>query len=111
MFNQLIRPRLRVLIPDIYKNITYNLDEDSYSLAEQQDFVRKRFVKSWDELFEGFKVSDIFTIYAFNVDDVFEDTLTTQNYRSLLTQAVDVVIRPWEKYILTLKYSEVSLFY
>lgn len=106
-----MRPRLRVLIPDIYKNITYNLDEDSYSLSEQQDFVRKRFIKSWDELFEGFKVGNIFTIYALNADDVLKDTLTTQNYRSLLNQAVDVVIRPWEKYILTLKYSEVSSFY
>lgn len=50
-----------MIIPDVYKDITYDLDEDSYSLAEQQDLVRKRFVKSWDDLLDGFKVCS-FTI-------------------------------------------------
>lgn len=36
-----------------------------------------------------------------------KDSLTPSNYRALLNQAVDVLLRPWEKFILTLKYTEV----
>lgn len=56
LFNQLIRPRLRNLIPDIYKEVSYALDEDSYLLAESQDHVRKRFTKAWENILDGFKV-------------------------------------------------------
>lgn len=56
LFNQLIRPRLRNLIPDVYRDVSYVLDEDGYANAEYQDLVRKRFVKAWEGLVEGFKV-------------------------------------------------------
>lgn len=56
LFNQLIRPRLRNLIPDVYKDVSYVLDEDGYASAEYQDLVRKRFVKAWEGLVDGFKV-------------------------------------------------------
>ena len=56
LFNQLLRPKLRTFIPDIYKDMTYILDDDTYAAAELQDVVRKRFVKSWESLIEGYKV-------------------------------------------------------
>lgn len=56
MFNQLMRPKLRTLIPDIYKDVSYVLDDDSYSAADYQDTVRKRFVKTWESLLDGYKV-------------------------------------------------------
>jgi hypothetical protein len=46
LFNQLIRPRLRALLQDVYKDQTYLLDEDGYAVAESNDLVRKRFVKA-----------------------------------------------------------------
>ena len=52
-----MRPRLRTLIPDVYKDVSYVLDEDTYNSAESQDLVRKRFVKAWEGLAEGYKVS------------------------------------------------------
>lgn len=54
-----MRPRLRTLIPDIYKDVSYVLDEDGYATAEYQDTVRKRFVKVWEGLTNGYKVSFI----------------------------------------------------
>lgn len=36
------------------------LDEDSYALAEQQDVVRKRFVRAWDGLADNLKVRNIY---------------------------------------------------
>jgi hypothetical protein len=56
LFNQLLRPKLRTLIIDVYKDVSYVLDEDGYAAAEYQDVVRKRFVKAWEGLVEGYKV-------------------------------------------------------
>lgn len=56
MFNQLLRPKLRNLLSDVFKDVSYVLDDDSYSAAEYQDVVRKRFVKAWEGLVDGYKV-------------------------------------------------------
>lgn len=58
LFNQLLRPKLRTFLLDVYKEVSYVLDEDGYATAEYQDVVRKRFVKQFDTLFEGYKVID-----------------------------------------------------
>ncbi|KAJ8590363.1 COG4-domain-containing protein [Rhizopogon salebrosus TDB-379] len=91
LFNQLMRPKLRTLIPDVFKDVSYVLDDDSYATAEHQDLVRKRFVKTWEGLVDGYK-----------------DAFTDGNYRMLFGLALDVVARPWEKYILTLHFSELG---
>ncbi|KAF8061445.1 COG4 transport protein-domain-containing protein [Lyophyllum atratum] len=90
MFNQLMRPKLRTLIPDVYKDVSYLLDDDAYSAAEYQDAVRKRFIKAWENLVDGYK-----------------ETFTENNYRLFFGLTLDVVLRPWEKFILTLKFTEV----
>lgn len=56
LFNQLLRPKLRTFIADIYKDVSYVLDDDSYAAVELQDVVRKRFVKAWEALIDGYKV-------------------------------------------------------
>ena len=69
LFNQLMRPRLRTLIPDVYKDVSYVLDEDGYATAEYQDTVRKRFMKVWDGLTDGYKVS----YYGFHKTDTYTE--------------------------------------
>ncbi|OAX40804.1 COG4-domain-containing protein [Rhizopogon vinicolor AM-OR11-026] len=91
LFNQLMRPKLRTLIPDVFKDVSYVLDEDSYAAAEHHDLVRKRFVKTWEGLVDGYK-----------------DAFTDSNYRMLFGLALDVIARPWEKYILTLHFTELG---
>jgi hypothetical protein len=59
LFNQLTRPRLRGLLDDCYRDISYELDEDAFALAEEDDLVRKRFIRSWEALVEGYKVSRV----------------------------------------------------
>lgn len=56
LFNQLLRPKLRTLLADVYKDVSYVLDDDAYAAAEYQDVVRKRFIKAWGGLAEGYKV-------------------------------------------------------
>ncbi|KAG8893470.1 hypothetical protein FRB99_001920 [Tulasnella sp. 403] len=91
LFNQLARPKLRSLVVEVYKDVSYLLEEDSYAAAEYQDTVRKRFVKAWDALVDGFK-----------------DTFTERNYRAFFSQAVEILVRPWEKHILSMKFTELG---
>ncbi|KAF9562129.1 COG4-domain-containing protein [Agrocybe pediades] len=91
LFNQLLRPKLRNLIPDVYKDVSYVLDEDGYAAAEYQDVVRKRFIKGWETLVDGYK-------------DTFSDT----NYRLFFGLALDFLLKPWEKFVMNLKYSELG---
>lgn len=62
LFNQLMRPKLRTLISDVYKDVSYVLDDDAYSAAEYKDVVRKRFIKAWESLVDGYKVDVLLSI-------------------------------------------------
>lgn len=57
LFNQVVRPKLRPLLSDVYKDVSYKLDEDGYNEAEYRDEVRKRFSRGWDGLLSGFQAS------------------------------------------------------
>ncbi|KAJ7273448.1 COG4 transport protein-domain-containing protein [Mycena haematopus] len=91
LFNQLMRPKLRNLIIDVYKDVSYILDDDSYSAAEYNDVVRKRFIKAWEGLVDGYK-----------------DTFTESNYRLFFGLALDVLLRPWEKFMMGFKFTELG---
>ncbi|KIM48961.1 hypothetical protein M413DRAFT_59758 [Hebeloma cylindrosporum] len=91
LFNQLLRPKFRNFIPDIYKDISYVLDEDGYSTADYQDLARKRFIKAWEILVDGYK-----------------DALSEGNYRLFIGLALDVLLRPWEKFVMGVKYTELG---
>ncbi|KAJ9104524.1 hypothetical protein QFC21_002020 [Naganishia friedmannii] len=75
LFNQLTRPGLRSLLEDVYKGISYVLDDDGYAEAEEQDLVRKRFIANWAPLVDGYK-----------------DTLTDANYQMFFNMTVDVLL-------------------
>jgi len=91
LFNQLMRPKLRTLVVDVYRDVSYALDDDGYTAAEYQDLIRKRFVKAWEGLIDGYK-----------------EPFTESNYRLFFGLALDVILRPWEKAILSLKYTELG---
>lgn len=63
LFNQLLRPRLRPILSDVYKDVTYLLDEEAYAEAEYHDVVRKRFVKAWEGMMSGYRVRLLSSTY------------------------------------------------
>ncbi|TFK72569.1 COG4-domain-containing protein [Pluteus cervinus] len=89
LFNQLIRPRLRTFISDVYRDVSYALDDPADAAAEYQDNVRKRFIQGWEGLVEGYK-----------------DMCTENNYQLLFGLILDVIIRPWEKLVLSMKFNQ-----
>jgi hypothetical protein len=56
LFNQLLRPRLRNLTAEVFKDISYVLDDEAYSTIDNQEYVRKRFIRAWESVVEGYKV-------------------------------------------------------
>jgi hypothetical protein len=103
-----MRQKLLTLISDVYKDVTYVLDDDDYSAAEYQDVVRKRFVKSWESLTDGYKVTNCTVSRSIVLGTLFpQDIFTEGNYRLIFGLALDVVLRPWERFIMSLKFSEV----
>lgn len=105
-----MRPKLRTLVQDVYKDISYVLDDDNYSAAEYQDVVRKRFIKSWESLADGYKVLWMSRWPPITVlNKASQDTFSESNYRLIFGLALDVLLRPWEKYVMGLKFTEVCL--
>ncbi|KAF9533336.1 COG4 transport protein-domain-containing protein [Crepidotus variabilis] len=91
LFNQLVRPKMRTFISDMYKDTSYVLDEDGYATADYQDLTRKRFIRGWEALIDGYK-----------------DNLCDSNFRIFTSLVLDVLLKPWEKYIMGLKYTELG---
>ncbi|GHJ84675.1 hypothetical protein NliqN6_1077 [Naganishia liquefaciens] len=91
LFNQLTRPGLRSLLEDVYRGVSYMLDDDGYAEAEEEDLVRKRFVASWAPLVDGYK-----------------DTLTEINYQSFFDMTVETLVRPWEKMVQGMRFTELG---
>ncbi|WRT64259.1 uncharacterized protein IL334_001190 [Kwoniella shivajii] len=91
LFNQLIKPRLRGLLDDCYREVTYLLDEDTFAEADESDLVRKRFVRGWEILVDGYK-----------------DSLTDHNYQTFFNLTVEALVRPWEKMIQSMRFTELG---
>lgn len=86
-----MRPRLRTQLSDCYKDASYTLDEDSYGEAEYADIVRKRFIKSWDQLMEPYR-----------------EPFTAFNYSQIFMLSVGVLSRLWESQIRSMKFTELG---
>lgn len=91
LFNQLTRPRLRPILDEAYRDVNYVLDDDAFQEAEELDLVRKRFVKSWDSLILGYR-----------------ETFTEHNFQTFFSLAVEVLVRHWEKMILSMRFTELG---
>lgn len=44
------------MLDDCFKDVKYDLDEDSFAISEEDDLFRKRFIRSWESLVDGYKV-------------------------------------------------------
>lgn len=58
LFTQLTRPRLKAIVSEAYRDVSYALDDDAFAEAEYEDLVRRRFIKGWETVLAGYEVSD-----------------------------------------------------
>ena len=91
LFTQLTAGRLRGLLLETYRDVSYVLDDEAYSDAESRDLVRRRFVKAWDLVFHHFR-------------GVFTDA----NLNTYIGMALDALLKPWESMVLGMRFTELG---
>ncbi|KAM6500763.1 COG4 transport domain containing protein [Amanita muscaria] len=64
LFNQFLRPRLRNLIPEVFKDVSYVLNDEAYSTMEYREIIKKRFIRLWESALDGYKVRIFFSCHA-----------------------------------------------
>ncbi|KAJ3107915.1 Golgi transport complex subunit 4 [Phlyctochytrium planicorne] len=83
LFTQTIKPRLRILIQDSYKDVKYNLTDEEYSEQDAQDLFVKRFLNSFKK-----------------VVALYQKTFTDRNYNQTIAHCIDSFVKDWERHIL-----------
>lgn len=89
LFANVLRPRLRQLLDETYKDVRYVLDEDEFAEAEERDVVRRRFVRAWSALTEEYKAY-----------------LSDTNFQGLFALLLESLVRPWEKLAMGMSYTD-----
>ena len=107
LFNQLLRPRLRNLIVEVFKDVSYILDDETYSTIDNQEYVRKRFVRAWETVVECYKVGQFGYLYIYS-ETLPEECLMERNYAMVFGMAVELLPRPLEKMTTSMKFNEVG---
>jgi hypothetical protein len=91
LFVQTLKPRVRPLFQDSYKDIKYVLDDDEYAEQEGVDvFVRR------------------FKIGVEAVVDAYQKTLTENNWNKLMGLIIDSIAKQWEKIVMQTKFNQLG---
>lgn len=89
LFANVLRPRLRALLDETYKDVRYVLDEDEFADAEERDVVRRRFVRLWTALTDEYKAY-----------------LSDTNFQGLFALLLESLARPWERLAMGMQYTD-----
>ncbi|KAL1916355.1 uncharacterized protein VTP21DRAFT_5972 [Calcarisporiella thermophila] len=82
LFGQTIKPRLRPLFQEAYREVKYVLEEDEFHEADLSDVFVHRFRAGFSSLIA-----------------VYKETLTPQNFMKLMQHVLDALTKHWEKII------------
>ncbi|KAF9585781.1 Golgi transport complex subunit 4 [Lunasporangiospora selenospora] len=91
LFDRTIKPRLRPLLLEAYRDIKYVVTDEEYAEQESTNSFVNRFMSGLDGLVEPFK-----------------STLTEDNYNHIITSAVTSLCRTWEKMIFQSKFNKMG---
>lgn len=99
-FSTLLRARIRQLLSESLRDVSYVLNEDDYAIAEEEAsshggsslFVRK-LTRGWDQV-----------IHAVGYKDLF----TSDNWEVLLRLSIDALVQAWETWSFNVQYSELG---
>ncbi|KAJ3319595.1 Golgi transport complex subunit 4 [Blyttiomyces sp. JEL0837] len=91
LFNQSIKPRLRPMIQDAYKDLKFVLSEDEYSEQDAQNLFVKKLIANFNRLIT-----------------LFKKTYTERNYNQTMAHTVDSLTKEWERIIATMKFNQLG---
>jgi conserved oligomeric Golgi complex subunit 4 len=93
----------------VYKDQVYLLDEDGYAAAESNDLIRKRFVKASDPTILPLSEYSLFGQAWEALMSGPKSTFTEGNYRTFFGMAIEMLVKPWEKMLGIMKFTEVRV--
>ncbi|KAF9170617.1 Golgi transport complex subunit 4 [Mortierella sp. AD010] len=91
LFKRTLRPRLRPLLQDSYKEIKYVVTDEEYAEQEALNSFVNRFMSGFDTLIEPYK-----------------STLTDENYNQVIANAVTSLTKTWEEIIFQTKFNKMG---
>ncbi|KAF9917094.1 Golgi transport complex subunit 4 [Lobosporangium transversale] len=91
LFERTLRPRLRPLLLDSYREIKYVVTDEEYAEQEALNSFVHRFMSGFDALIEPFKFA-----------------LTEDNYNQVIVNAVIILTKTWEKIIFQKKFNKMG---
>jgi hypothetical protein len=91
LFGQTLKPRIRPLFQEAYRDVKYVLDEEEYDEAESSDAFIRRFTQGFTKLIESYR-----------------RILTEPNFTYMLGLIVDAVAKQWEKIVLQTRFNQLG---
>ena len=97
LFTTLLKPKLRQLLGDSLRDVSYLINEEDYSRLEDETgststFVR-RFTRGWDNLLASSNYRQLFI---------------SDNWEAMLRLAIETVVQGWEEWVMNARYSELG---
>lgn len=89
LMGQIIKPRIRPLFQNAYREVKYVLEEDEYNEADVDELFVKRFRSGFDKLVE-----------------IYRRTLTDVNFGNLMSLILDAVTTQWERIIAQTRFNQ-----
>ncbi|KAG2176632.1 hypothetical protein INT44_007296 [Umbelopsis vinacea] len=91
LFGQTLKPRVRPLFQEAYRDVKYVLDEDEYNEADSNDAFVRRFTQGFSKLI-----------------DIYRRTFTEPNFAHMLDLMVTAVTKQWEKIVLQTRFNQLG---
>ncbi|ORZ24706.1 COG4 transport protein-domain-containing protein [Absidia repens] len=89
LLGQMLKPRIRPLFQESYREVKYVLDEDEYNEADLDELFVMRFRHGFDNLIESYRT-----------------VLTDTNFSALMALVLDAVTSQWERIILQTRFNQ-----
>ncbi|CAO3628643.1 unnamed protein product [Mucor fragilis] len=89
LMNQILKPRIRPLFQEAYKEVKYVLEEEEYNEAD----IEERFVKRFRRGFE-------------NLISIYRRTLTDNNFSALMGLLLEALTSQWERIVFQTRFNQ-----
>ncbi|KAI8355710.1 COG4 transport protein-domain-containing protein [Blakeslea trispora] len=89
LVNQILKPRIRPLFQESYREVKYVLEEDEYNEADVEERFLKRFRRGFDSLTSG-----------------YQRTLTESNFNTLMGLLIDALTAQWERIVSQTRFNQ-----
>ncbi|KAI7897429.1 COG4 transport protein-domain-containing protein [Mucor mucedo] len=89
LLNQILKPRIRPLFQDAYREVKYVLEEEEYNEADIEERFVKRFRRGFEHLIQ-----------------IYQRTLTDNNFSTLMGLVLEALTAQWERIVFQTRFNQ-----